>query len=258
MNKPTKSYRIFISILNLIISILLRIKVTGLDNFDHSKQYVIVGNHTGWADPIIIMTKLPKTYQIVILAEAASAYQQGFLQKLISWANLEIIGFDRSNQSSRLKGLRLIIKSVNEGNPLLVLPEGRINLDDNRLYPFYTGSFFASSITGTPILPVYIKGAQKIYFNRRIHINFGTPINVTKGDNVDAIAKKTYRHMLDTVQPIDPINNHKKTFLDLTHTFIGDMLPPPSDLTQIIADGREASTLFENVNAISKDKFIKK
>ncbi len=51
MKKPSIRYRMLKGLINFLISIVANIKVTGYDNFDKNKQYVIVGNHTGWMDP---------------------------------------------------------------------------------------------------------------------------------------------------------------------------------------------------------------
>ena len=157
-----------------------------------------------------------------------------------------------------MKGLRLILKKAKEGYPIVIFPEGRINPDDSRLYPFYTGIFFAAVQARLPVLPVYIRGTSRIYYRRRINMNFGTPIEVKKDDTVKDVAKKTYRHLLDNVQPESPYNRERKVRKDLTRAFLGDLLPPPENLGEMIADGKAADDLFKGVNEVSKDKFVQK
>lgn len=245
-------------LINFLVNVLVKVNVTGQENFDKNKQYVVVCNHTSWLDMLLIIAKLPKTFQVAILAEAASAYQQSFIKFAIKKGQLNIIEVDRASQKSRMKGLRLILKKAKEGYPIVIFPEGRINPDDSTLYPFYTGIFFAAVQTRLPILPVYMRGTSRIYYRRRINMNFGTPIEVHKGDEVEEIAKKTFKHLLENVQPEEPYNRERKVYKDLTRAFLGDLLPPPENLGEMIADGRAADNLFKQVNEVSKDKFVNK
>ena len=141
MKKPTIAYRILKGFVNLLVSALIKVNVTGRENFDKKKQYIIVANHTSWLDALLLIAKLPGTYQVALLAEAASAYQMKLIKLLIEKGDLNIIGIDRADQISRMKGLRLSVKMAREGYSVIILPEGRINPDDSNLYPFYTGVF---------------------------------------------------------------------------------------------------------------------
>jgi len=257
LKKPTIAYKVFKGIVNFLVSILVKVNVTGFNNFDLNKQYVVVCNHTSWLDMLLIIAKLPKTFQPVLLAEQAGAYQQKLIKFAIDKSGLNIIEVDRANQKSRMLGLRLILKKAKEGYPIVIFPEGRINPDDSKLYPFYKGVFFTSVQTGLPILPVYVRGTKRIYFRRRINMNYGTPIVVKKRDNVEEVAIKTYKHLLNNVQPAEPVNKRKKVKYDLTRAFLGELVDPPKDAHKMIADGREAGNLFKDVNQISKDKFVK-
>lgn len=258
MKKPSFNYKVLRGLLNFLVNIVVKVNVTGYENFDKNKQYVVVCNHTSWLDILLVITKLPKTFQVVLLAEVASAYQQKFIKFAIEKGELNIIEVDRASQKSRMKGLRMILKKAKEGYPVVIFPEGRINPDDSRLYPFYTGIFFAAVQTRLPILPVYVRGTSRIYYRRRINMNFGTPIEVKKGDEVEGVAKKTFKHMIENVQPNEPYNRKRKVRKDLTRAFLGDLLAPPENLGEMIADGRAADNLFKQVNEVSKDKFVNK
>ena len=256
MKKPTIAYRILKGFVNLLVSALIKVNVTGRENFDKKKQYIIVANHTSWLDALLLIAKLPGTYQVALLAEAASAYQMKLIKLLIEKGDLNIIGIDRADQISRMKGLRLSVKMAREGYSVIILPEGRINPDDSNLYPFYTGVFFTAVQTGLEILPVYMRGLSKIYFRRRINMNFGTPIVVKKGDDINEVAIRTYKHLLNNVQPEKPINRRKKIKYDLTRAFLGDMASPPDNTEQMIADGRTSENLFKTLNQSTKAKFV--
>ena len=257
MKKPSTGYLILKGAINFLLSILVKINATGYENFDKTKQYVIVSNHTSWLDLLLLIAKTPRTFQLVSLAEKAGAYQQKFIKFLILKSDLKIIEIDRASQKSRMTGLRQIIKMANEGYPVVILPEGRINRDGTRLYPFYTGVFFAALKTGLPILPVYIRGTSKVYFRRRVNVNFGTPLEVEKNETAESLAIRTYHHMLENVQPEEPKNRPRKVRHDLTKAFLGDYEYPPEELGKILADGRDAASTFGEVNEDSKARYMK-
>lgn len=257
MKKPSTGYKVLKAVINFLLSILVKIKVTGYENFDKNQQYVVVSNHTSWLDLIILIAKTPKTFQLVSLAERAGAYQQKLIKFFIEKGDLKLVEIDRTSQTSRMTGLRQIIKSANEGYPVVILPEGRINRDGNKLYPFYTGVFFAAVKTGLPILPVYIRGTSKVYFRRRVTVNFGVPLQVEKNENVEDVAIKTYHHMLDNVKPEEPKNRSRKVKYDLTKAFLGDYEYPPEEPGKILADGRDAANIFSEANEDSIERYMK-
>ena len=257
MKKPSTGYRVLKTVINFLLSILVKINATGYEHFDKNQQYVIVSNHTSWLDLLLLIAKTPKTFQLVSMAERAGAYQQKLIKFFIEKGDLKLIEIDRASQASRMTGLRQIIKSANEGYPVVILPEGRINRDGTRLYPFYTGVFFAAVKTGLPILPVYIRGASRVYFRRRVTVNFGVPLHVEKSENVEDVATRTYHHMLNNVKPEEPRNKPRKVRHDLTKAFLGDYEYPPEESGKILADGRDAASTFGEVNEDSKERYMK-
>jgi len=257
LKKPSTGYRILKAIINFLVSILVKIKVTGYQNFDKNQQYVIVCNHTSWLDLIMLIAKTPRTFQLVSLAERAGAYQQKFIKYFIKKGDIKLIEIDRTSQGSRMAGLAQIIKKANEGYPVVILPEGRINRDTKRLYPFYKGVFFAAVKTGLPILPVYVRGTEKVYFRRRINMNFGAPIPVDKNESAEDLAIRTYHHMMDNVKPEVPKNRDRKVRHDLTRAFLGDYDYPPEEEGKILADGRDAVNLFKEANEDSANRYMK-
>ena len=249
LKKSTMAYRSLRRVANLMLSILVKVKVTGYENFDRKKQYIVVCNHTSWLDVPIVISKLPKTFQMVLLAEKAGAFQAKFLKKIIEKGQLDIIEVDRADKKSRLKGLRVILKKAKDGYPIVIFPEGRINPDNSKLYPFFTGVFFIARQSQIPILPIYIRGTEKIYFRRRINVNFGTPIEIENGETERDIAIKTYKHLLENVQPQEPINRRKKIKNDLTTAFVGEIGPRFEGADEMIADITGMEETFANLNS---------
>lgn len=241
------------NILSAALSIFLKIEIVGRENFDVEQKYVVVANHSGWLDPILLLGKLPQNYKVALFAEEESAQQQPFIKKIIALTKINIISVDRSDQTSRFKALKKVAKLVGQGSPLMIFPEGRINQHDAQFYPFYKGSFFVAKRNGCPIMPVTIRGAEKIYFRRHINIAFGEPIPVDCKDNLEDIAIKTYTYMHDTLLPSMPKNNHKNPKCDITTLFIGELAAPPENPNAILADGSNAYNIFHDVNQESKE-----
>ncbi|MEX1376752.1 MAG: lysophospholipid acyltransferase family protein [Eubacteriales bacterium] len=249
LKKSTTAYRSLRRTVNFMLSILVKVKVTGYENFDKNQQYIVVCNHTSWLDTPIVISKLPKTFHMVLLAEAAGTLDGKLAKKIIEKGQLNIVEVNRADKKSRLKGLRVTLKKAKEGYTIVIFPEGRINPDNSKLYPFYTGVFFIAVKSQIPILPMYIRGTEKIYFRRRINVNFGTPISVEKGETEKDLAIKTYKHLLENVQPKAPINKRKKVKKDFTTAFVGKISPRFEGADEMIADTLGMDDTFAALNS---------
>jgi 1-acyl-sn-glycerol-3-phosphate acyltransferase len=81
--------------------------------------------------------------------------------------------------SNRLEGARQMAQRLQQGQRLVVFPEGTFT-SARGLLPFHLGAFRASVDTGCPIVPVAIAGTRHVLSDRTWLMRRG-PITVTIG-----------------------------------------------------------------------------
>lgn len=244
--KPRIGYRIIRRFIRGVLSILLRVKVEGLENVDQSSNVVIMSNHKNWIDPILIMAYLPPK-KFTIMAEEVSKLSAGWVQKLINFAQLEFINIDRGNSRSRLRGFLQAVKLMKNGGSVLIFPEGRLNQKDDDVHAYFLGAFSLAVKTETDIQPIYLRGNEEIYLGRRINIGVGECIKVTKDMDAEELARRVHHIHTEVIKPAKPGPQPEKKRVELTNLFI-DGVMEERFTDDIIIKGNEATGMFKQFN----------
>lgn len=130
-----------------------KVNVSGLENIDHSKRYVIVSNHQSLAD-IILMYKTKTQFKWV-------AKDSLFKIPVLGWNMLlaRHIRLERGDFSSIKKVYREAGEWLRNGVSVLFFPEGTRS-DDQGIGEFQNGAFKLAIKEKVPILPIRIEGTK--------------------------------------------------------------------------------------------------
>ncbi|HLG20824.1 MAG TPA: lysophospholipid acyltransferase family protein [Bdellovibrionota bacterium] len=156
----------------------LRIEISGLENVKDKGPYVVVANHQGQADILVISAVLPFPFLWVAKKELFRIPLLGFAMKRAGFISL-----DRSHREKAIQSMGVVAEKVRQGKSVVMFPEGTRSRD-GKLQPFKRGAFHLAAETGASILPVMIqgsfdvlpKGSAKIR-SRTIKVRFFEPIN---------------------------------------------------------------------------------
>ena len=244
--KPRIGYRIIRRFIRLVLTVLLRVNVEGLENIQHNRNVVIMSNHKNWIDPILIMAFLPPK-KFTIMAEEVSKISAGWVQKLMAFAQLEFINIDRGSNKSRLRGFLQAVKLTKNGGSVLIFPEGRLNQKDDDVHAYFLGAFSLAVKTETDILPIYMRGNEEIYFGRKINISVGQHVPVSKDMDAEAIARHVHHIHTEVIKPEKPGPQPVKKHIDLTNLFI-DGVMEERFTDDIIIRGNEATGQYKQFN----------
>jgi len=234
----------------------MSVSVVGLENVKKDQNYVFIGNHSNWIDPILMFAYLPTHKKMALVGEEHSGHRKKFILKMIKWADINVIAFDRALTSARIKALKVASEAVKKGESLLIFPEGRICPVDGEFYPFFKGSFFIAKRGQAPIMPVYIRGSERLYFKRKISMVFGDEIKTEKNSNIEKLTEMTYHYMKNELAPAKPKNDQKRKKYDITYLFLA--APPPIDESLMnipVADGNSALVHYREAKKLTKKKF---
>jgi len=130
-----------------------KIKVSGLENLDRKKTYVIIANHQSMAD-IAVLYQLKSQFKWVAKASLFNVPYIGWCLSLIKHIKL-----NRGDFSSIKEIYYQASNWLRRDMSVLFFPEGTRS-SDGRLGEFQNGAFKLAIREKKPVLPICIKGAS--------------------------------------------------------------------------------------------------
>ncbi|MDM8540990.1 lysophospholipid acyltransferase family protein [Desulfococcaceae bacterium HSG9] len=178
----------------------VRLHVTGLNNFDHQRPFLIMGNHESVFDVFAMPAAIPMFWVGVEASYHFAMPLWGWLIK--RWGNIPI---NRANITTAKASLDRAGQVIRSGVSIGILPEGHRTLT-GELGEFKKGPFHLAHAAQADILPFVIKGL--FHYNKKgsrilrpttAYINFGQPLPYTsfKNSSVEVIRERVRETILD-------------------------------------------------------------
>lgn len=133
------------------------VDVTGLENIPKEGPFILLSNHQGNFDPIVLMYAL-KTKRFGFIAK--KEIKKIWILKI--W--MEVIGcafIDRKSPRDAIKSLAEAEKIIKGGTPMAFFPEGTRSRS-SKVGTFKTGVFKIVEKVKVPVIPVAINGTYKV------------------------------------------------------------------------------------------------
>ena len=172
VNKQKKNFYLKLhKVLAPLIRFFQRIKVTGLENVDKEKGYIICSNHIAARDVILIGAAYPAQIRFIAKKELFSVFIIGKLIKKLGAIKLDRGGSD-------VAAIKTSVNLAKAGLNVAIFPQGhRYPKVDPSTTPTKNGAALIACKSEGDVLPVFIKTkGNKYSFLRRIEIIFGKPI----------------------------------------------------------------------------------
>lgn len=187
-----KLYWVVLRLAKGIVRLFYKIRVSGLENLP-SGGALLASNHTSYLDPPLVAIATPEEVHFLARDTLFRGRFGSFIMKL----NAHPVS-DEHN----LNALKLLVKLVNQGNKVVMFPEGARSLD-GMIHEVKPGIGLIMSLSKKPIVPVYVEGAFAIWpreqkwprFKGKITVHFGEPLlwdhfsHLPKGEIQQAISK---------------------------------------------------------------------
>jgi 1-acyl-sn-glycerol-3-phosphate acyltransferase len=189
----------------------LRIESEGIENIPKEGPVIIVSNHSGYAgfDAIMLQNEIKRQNNRVARLVAHKLWFFGEHVRVVS-KKMGLVEADMNE----------CLRILNRGDPLILFPEGEAgNFKPStrryRLQEFKRGFVRLAMITGAPIVPAYVIGAEETHINLsqirffkfllgtvipvplnviplpvKWKISFGKPISLAKYSPADAMNRK--------------------------------------------------------------------
>lgn len=137
----------------IIFKLFFSLKVAGQENIPQDGPFIIVANHSSLLDPIILGVSIkPK----IIFVAAAYLFEIRWLGYLLRKVNS--IPVQREND---IRAIKQSLKILQQGGVLGIFPEGGVDRQKDDL-PIKAGAAYLATKVGVPIVPIRIKGADKV------------------------------------------------------------------------------------------------
>lgn len=132
------------------------VNVSGLENINKNRSYIIVPNHQSYYDIFVMYGWLGKYIRWVMKQELRKVPVFGFCCDKMGH-----IYIDRSSTEAAIKSLNNAKKTLSDGSSVIMFPEGTRSAT-SELAPFKKGAFRMAFDLGLPLLPVTIIGTRDV------------------------------------------------------------------------------------------------
>ena len=149
-----------------------RFKVYGLVNIPSSGPFILASNHQSFFDPPALGCRLPRNLHY-FARDSLFFWPLGILIR-----NLNSIPVNRSTLD--IKTLKLVLSVLNQGNPLLVFPEGTRSCND-QVQSGKKGIGLLLAKSGVPVVPAKVIGGYKVLGRGMIFPRIGKQIVIKYG-----------------------------------------------------------------------------
>jgi 1-acyl-sn-glycerol-3-phosphate acyltransferase len=165
-------------IIRLLMRLLTRTKIRGMENLPASGNFIIASNHLGLVDAFLPFLFLDNTNLFLLVGEKWEKVA------ILRWLGkrLNFIFVDRFNPD--VKAIREVITRMKQGEVLVITPEGTRSKVGHLIEGKQGVSYLAAKL-GYPILPAGISGSfDPLFFGQlkrlkrpRITVNVGPAFN---------------------------------------------------------------------------------
>jgi 1-acyl-sn-glycerol-3-phosphate acyltransferase len=183
--RPGPLYAVCKGILWPFVMLYFRPHIRGRKNVPRSGPVIFASNHLSFIDSIAIPIAAPR--RLPFMAKQHYFEGTGMMGRLRRWffSAIGVFGVERGAGQAGLDSLEIGKRIVESGGAMALYPEGTRSLD-GRLYKGRTGVAFLALSTGATVVPVGLKGTEKIQpvgtsFPRphRFSVVFGEPLDLS-------------------------------------------------------------------------------
>ena len=170
-------YSFFRVIYKIILKILYRPKILGIENLPKTGSIILAGNHRRAPDPVLVMMCTKRKVHFLAKIEVS----RGLHGKLFKRLGVIVVDRSKANPQAVLESENIL----KNGGVIGIFPEGTRNRTTEELLNFKKGAVLMAQRTNSKIVPFAIKERYKA-FRKRAKLEFGEPINVVNMDTNDA------------------------------------------------------------------------
>ncbi|MGP3999703.1 lysophospholipid acyltransferase family protein [Streptomyces sp. 8N706] len=177
--------------LGLLMRVLFRPKVEGVENIPETGPVILAGNHVTFIDSMFLALTVKR--QVFFIGKDEYVKGKGVKGRLMAWffTTSGMIPVDRDGGHGGVAALMTGRRVLEEGKVFGIYPEGTRS-PDGRLYRGRTGVSRLALMTGAPVIPFAMIGMDKVQPGGKglprispVTIRFGEPLDFSRYDGMD-------------------------------------------------------------------------
>ena len=178
-----------------------RVSFKGLENIPQTGGVIIASNHQTYIDPIWMTLPIKRRIHYLAMSES---FSWPIIGKVIVMLGAWPIQVEKADKTM----LKRTLQWLNQGGALVIFPEGGRCLPDGQLLRFKPGAVRMALEANTPILPVTIRGGQRVWpkgyrFPRlaKVELVFHPlqHIKLQEGEDARACARRETDRLAETI-----------------------------------------------------------
>jgi len=167
-------YRISHWLVRTFFKVVFGLKVFGTENLRYKENFIFASNHLSYADPPVVGSTLNR--EVTFLAK-----KELFQNPAFAWVIKKYHAMPVDREGVDKKTMKAILDKLRGGESILMFPEGTRSRD-GKLGKFKGGLGFAALNSRTTIIPIYIRGSNKLRWcflrRERLEVRIGPPIRI--------------------------------------------------------------------------------
>ena len=175
------------------------VTVKGLGKIDMTKPHVYAVNHASAMDIPVLYVNLPFQFRIAFKKELLSYPFVGWHLKRSGQ-----ICIDQQNTARSIASVRHALKSLKNGMPFVIFPEGG-RTSDGKIKPFMAGAFFLAIKAQVDVVPVALVGTYELLPMNTYHIK-SRPLEMRVGEPISTTGM--------TLRDMDALSDRVKTAME--------------------------------------------
>jgi 1-acyl-sn-glycerol-3-phosphate acyltransferase len=132
------------------------LKLSGVENIPLEGGLIVASNHQSYLDPFAISVPIKRPLRFLAWSEALTWPFLGKVIRMLGAWPLQVEGSDPA-------AIRRSHQWLRDGGAVMIFPEGGRGLPDGTMLRFKAGAVRIALEAKVPILPVTIRGAQRVW-----------------------------------------------------------------------------------------------
>jgi 1-acyl-sn-glycerol-3-phosphate acyltransferase len=153
---PLWAIRLLRAILHLLFRLLWRMRYLNVENIPASGGVIIAANHQTYLDPFWLGVPVPIYTRFLAWDKVFDWPVAGKLMRLLGAWPLQVQKGDR-------RAIRRSLQWLRGGGALVIFPEGGRSFSDGKMQEFKVGAARLALEAGVPVLPITIRGGQRVW-----------------------------------------------------------------------------------------------
>jgi 1-acyl-sn-glycerol-3-phosphate acyltransferase len=183
--------------------------VHGMEAVEWSESNILVSNHISGYDIFALAGVMPGRFAFVAKKELESIPFFG-----TAWKAAGHISIDRSDRQKAIQSLRVAAEKMHRDHTTVIIFAEGTRSRSGELMPFKKGAFVLAQQAGVPIVPVVIRGSDRIQKPNSlritpnpVHLHFCAPILTAEfeEERVDALMDAVRSRMVEVIHAEVPV-----------------------------------------------------